>query len=47
VAVAVEVGTLAQMYVQARAAGTPAVLNAEEMARVQERFARYLRLVRD
>jgi L-fuculose-phosphate aldolase len=46
-AVAVEVETLAQMYVQARAAGTPAVLDAEEMARVQERFTRYQRPVKD
>ena len=40
-AVAVEVETLAQMYVHARAAGTPAVLDAAEMTRVLERFARY------
>ncbi|MFM9013915.1 MAG: class II aldolase/adducin family protein, partial [Gemmatimonadota bacterium] len=39
-ATAVELEALAQMYVQARAAGTPAVLDAEEMARVLERFAR-------
>lgn len=40
-AVAVEVETLAQMFVHARAAGTPAVLDAAEMTRVLERFARY------
>ena len=40
-AVAVEVETLAQMYVHARAAGTPAVLDAAEMTRVRARFARY------
>ena len=40
-AVAVEVETLAQMYVHARAVGTPAVLDTTEMTRVLERFARY------
>lgn len=42
-ALAVEVETLAQMYLRALAAGTPAVLDAEEMARVRDRFARYRR----
>lgn len=46
-ATAVELEALAQMYVQARAAGTPAVLDSEEMARVLGRFARYQRPVRD
>ena len=42
-ALAVEVETLAQMYVQARLLGAPVVLDAEEMARVRERFVDYQR----
>jgi len=42
-ALAVEVETLAQMYAQARLLGAPVVLDAEEMARVHERFVDYKR----
>lgn len=42
-ALAVEIETLAQMYAQARVLGVPVVLDAEEMARVRERFVDYKR----
>ena len=42
-ALAVEVETLAQMYAQARTLGTPVILGADEMARMQGKFADYQR----
>jgi methylthioribose-1-phosphate isomerase len=42
-ALAVEVETLAQMYAQARGLGTPVILGADEMRRMQAKFADYQR----
>ncbi|MGA1309041.1 MAG: S-methyl-5-thioribose-1-phosphate isomerase [Gemmatimonadaceae bacterium] len=42
-ALAVEVETLAQMYAQARVLGTPVILGADEMRRMQAKFADYQR----